>query len=252
MKELILRKPVYENKPYIRRHYPDYSGAISQLFGENGLPIYKEMGMLGHNGIDVPHPKGIQIVGSHDGIVIEADTVNDAGGMGVKIATNEEYKYKAGGAYFWTVYWHFEKVLVKVGQQVKAGDVLGLGDNTGYSTGSHLHYGLLPCYKKNNYYYKYEGNNGYLGYIDPLPYFKETMFELHKEPKKEDQYLVNLQTKEAYRIPDVDTLHFIIRLLRISPEIKEGLNGFVLKEDFPSERLMIALKNVATDIFLEA
>jgi murein DD-endopeptidase MepM/ murein hydrolase activator NlpD len=39
-----------------------------------------------------------------------------------------------------TLYGHFSKTLVEVGQQVKAGEVLGLGGSTGRSTGPHLHY----------------------------------------------------------------------------------------------------------------
>ena len=39
-----------------------------------------------------------------------------------------------------TVYGHMSKNLVKPDQVVKAGDVIGLGGNTGRSTGSHLHF----------------------------------------------------------------------------------------------------------------
>lgn len=39
-----------------------------------------------------------------------------------------------------TLYGHMSKQLVESGQLVKAGQVLGLGGNTGRSTGSHLHY----------------------------------------------------------------------------------------------------------------
>ncbi len=39
-----------------------------------------------------------------------------------------------------TVYAHLSKVLVEHDQELKAGDVLGLGGNTGRSTGPHLHY----------------------------------------------------------------------------------------------------------------
>lgn len=38
-----------------------------------------------------------------------------------------------------TVYAHLSKILVQPGQQIKAGDVLGFGGNTGRSTGPHLH-----------------------------------------------------------------------------------------------------------------
>ncbi len=39
-----------------------------------------------------------------------------------------------------TYYAHLSKLHVKVGQDVTAGDVLGLGGNTGHSHGSHLHF----------------------------------------------------------------------------------------------------------------
>ena len=39
-----------------------------------------------------------------------------------------------------TVYGHLSKQIVKVDQLVKAGDPIGLGGNTGRSTGSHLHF----------------------------------------------------------------------------------------------------------------
>lgn len=39
-----------------------------------------------------------------------------------------------------TVYGHLSKILVKEDQVVKAGDIIGLGGNTGRSKGSHLHF----------------------------------------------------------------------------------------------------------------
>jgi len=39
-----------------------------------------------------------------------------------------------------TYYAHLSKLLVKTGDEVKAGDVIGLGGNTGHSHGSHLHF----------------------------------------------------------------------------------------------------------------
>lgn len=39
-----------------------------------------------------------------------------------------------------TVYGHLSKIIINVNQRIKAGDVLGLGGNTGRSTGPHLHY----------------------------------------------------------------------------------------------------------------
>ncbi|MEQ6120944.1 peptidoglycan DD-metalloendopeptidase family protein [Reichenbachiella sp. MALMAid0571] len=54
-----------------------------------------------------------------------------------------------------TLYGHFKKGLVRVGDEVKAGDVIGLGGSTGRSSGSHLHFEV-----------RYEGNA-----IDPTQVF---------------------------------------------------------------------------------
>ena len=44
-----------------------------------------------------------------------------------------------------TIYGHMSKHLVVENQEVKAGDPIGLGGNTGRSTGSHLHFETRLC-----------------------------------------------------------------------------------------------------------
>ncbi len=44
-----------------------------------------------------------------------------------------------------TIYGHLSKQIVKENQMVKAGDPIGLGGNTGRSTGSHLHFETRLC-----------------------------------------------------------------------------------------------------------
>ena len=44
-----------------------------------------------------------------------------------------------------TIYGHLSKQLVKENQEVRSGEVIGLGGNTGRSTGSHLHFETRLC-----------------------------------------------------------------------------------------------------------
>ena len=39
-----------------------------------------------------------------------------------------------------TLYGHFSKLSVSVGEKVSQGEILGLGGRTGYATGNHLHF----------------------------------------------------------------------------------------------------------------
>jgi len=84
-----------------------------------------------HNGLDVK--------------VFVGDTIRSAFDGKVRIVRFERRGY---GQYIVirhdngleTVYGHLSKQLVKENQLVKAGEVIGLGGNTGRSTGSHLHF----------------------------------------------------------------------------------------------------------------
>ena len=146
---------------------------VSQKFGPSPLSIYKELGMKGHNGIDYPCPRGTPVRATHDGIVAYAGGDNKEG-YGVVIRTIEPFAYQQGEAYYKTIYWHLLlDIPVKVNTQVKTGDIIAYADNTGLSTGDHLHFGLKPQVKGENdwTWWNWEQENGYYGAIDPAPYF---------------------------------------------------------------------------------
>jgi murein DD-endopeptidase MepM/ murein hydrolase activator NlpD len=84
-----------------------------------------------HAGIDLTCPRGTNIHVSADGVVREA--AYTSGGYGNKILVDHGYGYA-------TVYGHCEKVLVKPGDRVKRGDIIGYVGSTGLSTCPHLHY----------------------------------------------------------------------------------------------------------------
>jgi murein DD-endopeptidase MepM/ murein hydrolase activator NlpD len=154
-------------------HRPIKPTKVNQPFGANANPFYKEMGMLGHNGIDYSAYHGQIVRAAHEGVVTFAGE-DGSGGTGVVIRTNALFEYKDTETHFKTIYWHLiPQIPVKVGTQVKIGDIIGYADNTGMSTGTHLHFGLKPLQKGEQdwQWYNLEQDNGYKGAIDPRPYF---------------------------------------------------------------------------------
>ncbi|MGC9343543.1 MAG: M23 family metallopeptidase, partial [Bacteroidales bacterium] len=98
-------------------------------FGMRTHPIFKQRRM--HEGIDLTAPRGTKIFATADGVVIQARRTT--GGYGNKIVIDHGYGYR-------TLYGHCQKLLVKPGQEVKRGDVIGAVGNTGLSVAPHLHY----------------------------------------------------------------------------------------------------------------
>jgi len=136
----------------IKLIYP-VSGPITQLFGENPQ-FYKRWGYAGHNGIDWGIPNGTPVKAAADGTVDKVGFENGGYGNFVKMShTDGNTKYN-------TYYAHLHSTSVQAGQKISAGTVVGLSNNTGASTGPHLHFGV-----------KIDGQNpDYKGYLDPMPY----------------------------------------------------------------------------------
>ena len=82
-----------------------------------------------HAGIDLAAAEGTPYSAIHSGTVTKAGWY---GGYGYCVIV----KHTDGTE---SIYGHSSKLLVKEGQQVKAGDQLGLVGNTGHSYGPHLH-----------------------------------------------------------------------------------------------------------------
>lgn len=102
---------------------------MSSGFGMRLHPILKVNRM--HEGQDFTAPTGTEIYSSGNGTVIKA--VKQRYGFGFHVVISHGYGFE-------TVYAHMSQILVKKGQKVKRGDVLGLVGNTGTSTAPHLHY----------------------------------------------------------------------------------------------------------------
>lgn len=167
---------------------------ITQGFGLSDtdpimLEKYKAMGISAHNGLDMMAFDGTPVYATHDGRVTFAG-YDGSGGLGIVIRTNEEVEMETGISYAKTLYWHLKKdsLLVTGGQQVVRGQQIASADNTGFSTGSHLHFGLKPIARGENdwTWFNTEQNNGFGGAIDPRPYFVKFQNEMNLGDQSQD------------------------------------------------------------------
>ena len=86
-----------------------------------------------HYGVDLAGPKGTPIKAAKSGTVVAASYGSSAGYY-VQINHGDGFQSK---------YLHMTHYIVKSGQYVTQGQVIGYMGSTGASTGSHLHFGIL-------------------------------------------------------------------------------------------------------------
>jgi murein DD-endopeptidase MepM/ murein hydrolase activator NlpD len=103
-------------------------GWVTSGFGPRVSPFTGQAAM--HEGLDIGTAPNSPILAPAAGRVTV--TGFDAK-MGNMVAIDHGYGIE-------TQYGHLSKVLVKSGQKVKRGDLIGLVGSTGFSTGPHLHY----------------------------------------------------------------------------------------------------------------
>jgi len=157
----------------LKLQFPLKKWSVNQKFGANDTPLYAQLGLKGHNGLDLYAPDGTPIYAAHDGTVTFSGD-DGSSGIGIVITTDKDFDYNGKPTRFKSIYWHLKKGSLKVfaSQKVKAGDLIAEADNTGMSTGSHLHFSIKPVLQGETLWSweNVEQNNGYKGSIDPTPY----------------------------------------------------------------------------------
>jgi murein DD-endopeptidase MepM/ murein hydrolase activator NlpD len=117
-------------QPKARHHFLwPVEGSLTSPFGERGH-VMGGGGSRFHAGIDLAVPRGTPVQAAQEGIVTFAG-YNGAYGKAVKLDHLNGFS---------TLYAHNSRILVHVGQTVKAGEVICLSGSTGRSTGPHLHF----------------------------------------------------------------------------------------------------------------
>lgn len=129
--------------------------------GKNHIQSYwgdaRDRGARKHEGIDLFAPKRTPVIASADGYVTRVQETEVGGKVVWLRPTGKEYSL---------YYAHLDSQLVKDGQQVKAGEVIGLVGNTGNARGTvpHLHFGIY----------------GRGGAVDPFPFVRP---DIQKPPE---------------------------------------------------------------------
>lgn len=167
---------------------------ITQEWGNDlvigGVHIYAQFGLKGHNGVDYGTPTGTPILAPHGGKVIEAAFDKYGYGMYVKIENDKEG----------SILGHLKSFVVNPGDTITEGTEIGISDNTGNSTGAHLHWGYFR--KPRN------KTDGYSGTTNPFPFLQpqptpptESIEQLKQKIEDMKQTEIRLQKeKDALQI----------------------------------------------------
>ncbi len=104
-------------------------GRLTSAFGKRTHPVTGKVST--HGGIDIAVPLGTWVGAAADGVVILAST--DVGHYGTAVFIDHKNGYI-------THYGHLSSYNVKIGQKVRAGQLIARSGSTGRSTGPHLHF----------------------------------------------------------------------------------------------------------------
>lgn len=133
--------------------------------------FYPTMGLKGHNGEDWSAWSGEPLYFPVDcpeaGGWFARDASDLDGGLGVDVISKNPINIDGKLTYVLFRFWHLKKAWKDV--DVQLGELIGYCDNTGASSGDHLHWSMKFC---NSNGYSTDEGNGYYGAKDFSPYFE--------------------------------------------------------------------------------
>lgn len=151
---------------------------VSASFGWRDHPILKKKEF--HPGVDLRAPLMTPVYAPADGVV-EYAGYSSTSGFGYLVILDHNFGFKTRFAHL------SKKDVVKEGQFVKRGDLIGYSGNTGLSTGPHLHYEIRFIQRP----------------LDPMNFIKwtsENFDKIFKEEKRVSwQSLIKIITTQSQR-----------------------------------------------------
>ncbi len=129
MNNCMQRRGVFGNLFCITQYFGNtpFSTANPQIYNGHG-----------HNGIDIAAPIGTAVDAALSGVVLGTGNTDLVWGC----YSFGKWVMLVHGNGISTLYAHLSEIDVAKGQQVSAGQVIGLSGMTGYATGPHLHFGV--------------------------------------------------------------------------------------------------------------
>ncbi|MFZ1806896.1 MAG: M23 family metallopeptidase [Cyclobacteriaceae bacterium] len=130
-KELAYKERMWSSRPAIQ---PISNVDLTYLHTTYGMRQHPILGYWRpHRGLDFTAPKGSPIYATGDGVIEEAHFSTSFGNV----------VYIDHGFSFETRYAHMTEYIVKKGEHVKRGQIIGYVGNSGLSVATHLHYEVL-------------------------------------------------------------------------------------------------------------
>ena len=117
-------RPVTVSQPAVT----PVQGAVTSGFGIRTNPITGKQGW--HTGLDIAAPTGTPIAAAYGGTVAETGQTSGRGNY-IRLRHSDTLE---------TMYCHLSQIDVEEGNEIQAGDSIGLVGSTGMSTGPHLHF----------------------------------------------------------------------------------------------------------------
>ena len=177
-----MAQQVYSIRDLKGGKFIDDSSYIYTLPFENNKKVFliqaydSKMSHKGEYALDFKVKKKTKICASRDGVVISARGDSDKGGLKPENISDGNHisiqHYDGSVAH----YWHLGKngALVKVGDTIEKGQVIGLSGNTGYSAFPHLHFEVVGNDGKGTYRQlptRFRTNKGIV-YLRPAHFYR--------------------------------------------------------------------------------
>lgn len=153
-----------------------HSILITQPFGTNYASFYAQLGMDGHNGLDIRAATGTKAYAVISGTIdaVQSVVANPAAGTTLALVSDP---FRVRGLdrdiRLRCLYFHLLDWTLGAGTRVKAGEFICRTDNTGYyTTGAHLHFGLkIEVKNARGEWETLDWDNGFHGAVDPEPFW---------------------------------------------------------------------------------